>query len=318
MSEKSKKNAVFTDVLSSLSKYFLIAVILMLAAICLSGIRFVKSGNVALILRFGNLVGDNYKEQVHEPGLLFAFPYIIDEVIIVPTGSVIEQKVTTHYTDGFMEVKDYKERGYVITGDQSVAVISSTVKYVITDPVAYALGVSDIDSLVNASVSNAMLEVAAGMSVDAILTSGKVEYTKETIKRAQEKLDIAKAGIQIQNLELTKVSTPKEVEPFYNQVNEMVVYATTLKEQAQQYWDTTIPQAQTSANEWIAEAQRNDAHAKAVANSDLSEFWGVLEEYKASPDIVRARIYNQKLLEIIEKIGTVKIVQDGDSKIFIN
>ena len=318
MGEKSKKNAVFTDILSSLSKYFLIAVILMIGAICLSGIRFIKSGNVALILRFGNLVGNNYEEQVHGPGLLLAFPYIIDEVIIVPTGSVIEQKITTHYTDGFMDVKDYKERGYVITGDQSIAIISSTVKYVITDPVAYALGVKDIDSLVNASVSNAMLEVAAGMSVDSILTSGKLEYCRETMMRAQEKLDIAKAGIQIKNIELTKVTTPKEVEPFYNQVNEMVVYATTLKEQAQKYWDTTIPQAQSSANGWITDANKEAANALAQANSDLSEFWGVLEDYKASPDIVRARIYNQKLLEIIEKIGTVKIVQDGDSKIFIN
>lgn len=318
MGEKSKKNAAFADILSSLSKYFIIAVIVMLAAICLSGIRFVKSGNVALILRFGNLVGDTYEEQVHEPGLLLAFPYIIDEVIIVPTGSVIEQKVTTHYTEGFMDVKSFDERGYVITGDQSIAVISSTVKYVIDDPVAYALGVKDIDSLVNASVSNAMLEVAAGMSLDSILTTGKQEYSRETMAKAQEKLNLANAGIKLQNIELTKVSAPEEVDPFYDQVNETVVYATTLKEQAQQYWDTTIPQAQTSANEWIAEANRDAANALAVANSDLSEFWGILEEYKSSPDIVRTRIYNQKLLEIIEKIGTVKIVQDGDSKIFIN
>lgn len=318
MGEKSKKNAAFADILSSLSKYFIIAVIVMLAGICLSGIRFVKSGNVALILRFGNLVGNNYEEQVHGPGLLLAFPYIIDEVIIVPTGSVIEQKVTTHYTEGFMDTKDLNERGYVITGDHSIAVISSTVKYVISDPVAYALGVNDIDSLVNASVSNAMLEVAAGMSLDSILTTGKQEYSRETMMRAQEKLDLAKAGIRIQNIELTKVSAPEEVDPFYDQVNETVVYATTLKEQAQQYWDTTIPQAQISANEWIAEANKEGAHALAVANSDLSEFWGVLEEYKSSPDIVRTRIYNQKLLEIIGKIGTVKIVQDGDSKIFIN
>ena len=96
MARKSKKNVIFSDILQSLSKYFKIAVVIMTVAICLSGVRFVKSGNVALILRFGNLVGDTYDEQVHEPGLLLAFPYIIDEVVIVPTGSIIEQKITTH------------------------------------------------------------------------------------------------------------------------------------------------------------------------------------------------------------------------------
>lgn len=316
MGEKGNKNAIFADILSSLSKYFLIAVVVMVAAICLSGVRFVKSGNVALVLRFGELVGKTPEEQIHEPGLLLAFPYIIDEVIMVPTGSVIEQKVTTHYTDGFM--KDMKSNGYVITGDQNIAVISTTVKYVIDDPVAYALNVSDMEGIINASVSNAMIETAAGMPVDDILTSGKEKYSKNTVKLAQEKLNIANTGVKINNIELTKVSMPKEVVSIYNQVNETVVYANTLQEKAQNYWDTTIPAAQTKANSLVNDA--NTAHAEKVseANKALAEFWGVVEEYKRNPDVVRTRIYNEKYQEIISKIGTVKIVQDGDSKIIIN
>ena len=82
MGEKGNKNAIFADILSSLSKYFLIAVVVMVAAICLSGVRFVKSGNVALVLRFGELVGKTPEEQIHEPGLLLAFPYIIDAITL--------------------------------------------------------------------------------------------------------------------------------------------------------------------------------------------------------------------------------------------
>ena len=316
MGKKGNQNAVFADILSSLSKYFIIAVVLMLAAICLSGIRFVKSGNVALILRFGNLVGNTYEEQVHEPGLLLAFPYIVDEVIMVPTGSVIQQKVTTHYTKGY--IKDMKENGYLITGDQNIAVISSTVKYVIEDPVAYALGVSDMEAVVNASVSNAMVETAAGMSVDDILTSGKEVYVKQTIKLAQEKLDIAKTGIKINNIELTKVSMPKDVVGIYNMVNEAVVQSSTMKEKAQNYWDTTIPEAEAQANALIAAANTEHAEKTAQANKELSEFWGLVEEFKVNKSVVKNRIYNEKFSEIISKIGTVKVVQDGDNKIFIN
>lgn len=316
MGEKSNKNAIFADILSSLSKYFVIAVILMVAAICLSGVRFVKSGNVALVLRFGELVGKTPAEQIHEPGLLLAFPYIIDEVIMVPTGSVLEQKVTTHYTDGYM--KDMKENGYVITGDQNIAVISTTVKYVIKDPVAYALNTSDIEAIINASVSNAMVETAAGMPVDDILTSGKEKYSKSTIQLAQEKLDIASTGVKIKNIELTKVSMPKEIVSIYNQVNETVVYANTLQEKAQNYWDTTVPAAETKANALINDANTEYSKKVSAANQALAEFWGVVEEYKRSPDVVKTRIYNEKYQEIISKIGTVKIVQDGDSKIIIN
>ena len=316
MKDKNKKSAVFADILSSLSKYFLIAVVVMILAICLSGVRFVRSGNVALILRFGNLLGNTYEEQVHEPGLLLAFPYIIDEVVMVPTGSVIEQKVTTHYTEDYM--KDSKSKGYVITGDQNIAVIDACVKYKITDPVAYALCVSDIEAIINGSVSNAMVEMAAGMSVDDILTSEKKAYANGTKKLAQEKLDIANAGITINNIELTKVSMPKEVVSIYEEVNASNVKASTLLEDAKNYRDTMIPDAESKANKLISDANTENAKEVSAANQALVEFWGVLEEYKTNKSVVKARIYNEKITEAISKIGEVKVVQKGDSKIIIN
>lgn len=316
MSKKSNKNAVFADILSTLSKYFIAAVIIMIVVICFSGVRFIKSGNVALILRFGNLVGDTYEEQVHEPGLLLAFPYIIDEVVVVPTGSIIEQKVTTHYTEGKMT--ELKSNGYVITGDQNIAVISATVKYNITDPVSYALNVSDMDSIVNACVSNAMVETAAGMSVDDILTSGKEQYSKETIERTQEKLDLAQTGITIKNLELTKVSMPAEVSAIYDGVNSASVDANTILENAQNYRDTTIPMAEATAADLISEANSAYSQKVSTANQNLAEFWGILDEYELNKELVTTRIYNEKLSEIIANIGKVKIVQEGDSHIIIN
>lgn len=316
MNEKGNKNAVFADILSSLSKYFIVAVIVMVLAICFSGVRFIRSGNVALILRFGHLVGDTYEEQVHEPGLLLAFPYIIDEVVVVPTGSVVEQQITTHYTDGFMT--ELKKNGYVVTGDQNIAVISACVKYRITDPVLYALNISDIEAIVNGSVSNAMVESAAGMSVDDILTSGKEVYASRTVALAQEKLDIAQTGITVNTIELTKVSMPKEVVGIYNDVTASAVQASTILENAQKYRDTILPSAESQANTLVADANTAYSSSISQANQTLVEFWGLLEEFKANKDVVKTRVHNQKIQEAISKIGTVKIVRDGDSKIIIN
>ena len=316
MRREDNKNTVFADIMASLSKYFIAIVAIMILVIAFSGVKFVKSGNVALILRFGNLVGDTYEEQVHGPGLLLAFPYIIDEVVMVPTGSIIEQKVTTHYTDGYMQ--DVKSNGYVITGDQNIAVINATVKYKITDPVAYALNVSDINAIVNGSVSNAMVESAACVTVDSILTSGKETYAGNVIQKAQNKLDISEAGITIANIEFTKVSMPKEVVGIYNEVNAASVQAETLIEEAKNYRDTTIPAAEATASKAISDA--NTAYSTAVsgANKALAEFWGLTEEYKVNRDVVRTRIYNSKIREAISKIGKVKVVQEGDSNIIIN
>ena len=121
-----KKPSLFAEILGSVTKYFLVLVTAVLLLIALSGVRVIASGNVAVVLRFGKLVGSTYEEQVHEPGLLLAFPYLIDEVITVPTGSVIEQTVKTHYTSGDMTT--LRNNGYVITADRNIAVVSASVK----------------------------------------------------------------------------------------------------------------------------------------------------------------------------------------------
>lgn len=314
--KKNKKNAVFEEILGSLSKFFVIAVAAIVVIICFSGVRFIKSGNVGLILRFGSLVGDTYEEQVHEPGLLLAFPYIIDEVIEVPTGSVIEQKITTHYTVGNMS--SLRNNGYVITGDQNIAVISATVKYTITDAVSYALKVKEIDSVINACMSNAMVEAAACVSVDDILTSGKDAYSKDVTTRAQAKLNNAGAGVTIKTLELTKVSMPNEVSAVYENVNAATVQASTLLENAKQYRETIIPQAQATADTTVSAANTAYSQAVSAANSELVEFWGLVDEYRQRPSVVKTRVYNEKISDAISRIGKIKIVDEGDSKIFLN
>lgn len=311
-----KRSALFIDILTTVTKYFKWLILVIVVFIALSGVRSVKSGEVAVILRFGKIVGDSYEEQVHEPGLLFAFPYIIDEVVMIPTGNVMEQKVTTHYTAGNMT--SLRNNGYVITGDQNIAVVSASVKYVISDPVQYALRVSDITKLINAFVSNAMLEEAACRSVDALLTTEKDVYGQAVLNHAQAKLNAVGAGVTIGTIELTNVSMPNEVREIYEMVNSASVQRSTQLEQARQYRENLIPQAQSQADTLISSATSLYNQSIAAAKTDLSEFWGLLEEYRSNPDVVITRVYSAKVSEIIKKIGKVRVVQNGETKIVIN
>ena len=309
-----KKQTLFADILKTVTRYFLILVILVIIAIACSGITVVESGNVAVILRFGELVGETPEEQIHEPGLLLAFPYIIDEVIMVPTGSVIEQSITTYYTpDG----TDTENGSYVITGDQNVAIISASVKYTITDPVKYALNVADVPAIVNACVSNAMLCEAAGSDVDLMLTSGKDAFARNSMTAAPKKLDAAGVGITLQTLELTTITMPTEVREVYNDVYSATGEAQTIQENANQYRERLIPQAHTTANGYVTAAKTEASAATAAATSALTEFWGILDEYKVNPEAVEIRLLTQKTAKILDKIGTVRLVQDGDSSILL-
>ena len=305
---------LFAEVLSSVTKYLRILVIVVIAGICLSGIRVIESGNVALVLRFGKLVGETREEQVHESGLLLAFPYIIDEVIVVPVSNVIEQTVTTHYpANGYT-----RDGGYVITGDQNVALLTASVKYNISDPVAYALNVKDIPGVINGCVSTAMLTEAANMDVDDLLTTGKDAFTSRVITRAGKKLDLAGVGVTLATVELTTVSMPNEVRTIFDEVNAASVQAATLLENAKNYRENMIPYSQGVAEQLIGFA--NTQHATAVSNANLalSEFWGLLEEYKSNPQVVQVRVFNEKVTKLLDTVGQIRIVQDGESKIFLN
>lgn len=311
---KKKKNRLFAEILQTVTKYFLILVILVLVGLACSGIRVVESGNVALILRFGKLVGSTPEEQVHEPGLLLAFPYIIDEVVIVPTGNVMQQTITTHYTPDGTKTKD---GGYVITGDQNVAVLSASVKYTVSDPVEYALNVDKVDGIVNGCVSSALLTKAAGMDVDILLTSGLDEFTEDSLALANEKVDAANIGITINTLELTEASMAAEVRTIYEKGTSALVEAETIKENARLYKQNLMPQAQTNKQTKITAAQNEQKLRVAEAEAALAEFNGVLEEYEKNPQAVRLRLLTQKTKDIITKIGTIRVVQEGEATILL-
>ena len=294
-------------------------IVLVIIGIALSGIRMVNSGEVAVVLRFGRIVGDTPEEQIHEPGIVFCFPYFIDEVVSIPVDNVLQQTVTTHYTEG--NIVNWKESGYLMTGDQNIALVSATAKYVISDPVAYALHVKDISAMVDSCISNAMVEVSARTNVEDILTSGKLEFADDISRLAQTKFDEAGMGISLQALELTNVKMPEEVREVYEQVNAATVTARTLVEQAQQYYNTQIPLAKSSAQTILSNATSTYSLSLSAAQSSLSEFYGTLEEYESNPHAVKERIYNQKMAQALKNIGTVRMVdadENGDgSKIFI-
>lgn len=274
-----KKQTLFADVLETVTKYFLIVVAVVVLFILLSGIRIVESGNVALVLRFGDLVGDNYEEQVHEPGLLFAFPYFIDEVVTVPTGSVIEQSVVTHYTQDGQGLNS-SLGGYLITGDQNVLVVSASVKYMVSDPVKYATNVGDISSLINATVSTAMVNEAARMNVDALLTDGKDDFSLAVMEFAIEKLEQIGTGVTITSIELTQIAAPEDVRDSFDAVNAANTQAETLVQRALSYEEALLPEARTQANSTETAAKTAQALATSAANTALVEFWGSYENLK--------------------------------------
>ena len=317
--KKKKKNAVFEDVITTVSRCFIVLVVIVVICISFSGIRFVNPGEVAIVLRFGKIVGDTPEEQIHESGILFAFPYIIDEVITVPTGTVMERVIETHYTDG--QLGSINNSGYVITGDNAIALMRVSVKYTITDPVNYALKIKDAEKMIDACVSNAMLEQAAATDFEDILTTGKEEFSSAVRKLAQRNIDSNNIGITLTSFEFVNVAPPEEVKPYYDSVTAASIDQEKIIKEANQYAAQLKIEAEAEKEKLISDAEAEKSKKVSAANSDLSEFWGVKEEYEKSYSsrvTVRTRIKNDKLTKAVSSIGRIIAVKDGDGHIIIN
>jgi len=150
---------------------------------------------------------------------------------------------------------------------------------------------------------------------------GEYAYLHDLSGKCTEDIFIALAllpmGVELIGMELTQVRMPIEVREVYDQVNSAAVEAETIVERARSYVTTLIPNAQGTAAGNVATANANYSNKTAAAKSALAEFWGVLEEYEANPEVVKMRLYNEKVAKIIAAIGQVRIVEDEQSTIYI-
>ena len=118
-------------------------------------------------------------------------------------------------------------------------------------------------------------------------------------------------------MELTQVRMPKEIREIYDRVNSASVEAETIVERARSYITTLIPNSQGTAAQNIATANADYNNKTSEATVALAEFWGILEEYEANPEVVKLRLYNAKVAEIIKAIGQIRIVEDEQSTIYL-
>ena len=130
---RSEATKALTESLDLAFKFLRYAGVVVLAAILLSGVTIVRPDEEAVVLRFGRLVGETPADQVHRPGILIAWPYLIDNVIRVPVKRVQELEIRDYAgTAAISDVQlgesadrggttlDPTKVGYVVTGNQNI------------------------------------------------------------------------------------------------------------------------------------------------------------------------------------------------------
>jgi len=311
-----KSFEAFSQVLGYIIKYFKWAALAAVVLIALSGVYRVEGNEAAVVLRFGRLAGETYERQVKKPGLHFALPFMIDEVIRLPVQTVHERLVDTHYGLGDISA-DIENNGYLLTGDDNVVLIRAKVKYKIGNPVRYALYSCDAEGVIDGVVSGELTRSVTCTDIDSVLTSGKAALSSEIAKRAQAILDELDTGIAITNIELTEVVPPAETKAYFEEVINASVDKETGIQQAKEQAATLLLGAQAEANGYKQDAIAQQNARLTVARAEMAQFNGLYGQYARNPRIIAEGTFRERVSAVLVKMGGAVIVPEGKSPVVV-
>jgi membrane protease subunit HflK len=281
----------------------------------LSGITIVKSDEIAVVLRWGRLVGSSPALQEHGPGLLVAFPRPIDRVVRVPTKHVYETVVTTLASvprdldetgARVMPTLDPLTQGYALTGDQNVVHVSMAVRYRVRDAAKWAFYGPASEDVLRVEVTWAMVRSLGEMGVDRVLADGRKDLITTATRRAQAGLDSAYSGLELSSLELTRLAPPGALANAFDAVQSAFITAETNRKEAQAFAERIIPQAQANADTLIQAANGSADAELAAARGAADAFRRLDREYQSNPNVVRERLYRDAVESAIAGAGSVR------------
>jgi membrane protease subunit HflK len=293
-----------------------------------SGVRMVGPQEKAVILRFGKPLGTG-PEQLLGPGLHWAFPYPIDEVIPVRVGEI--QTVTS--TAGWYATTVVQEAagiepppmpslnpaadGYALTADGNIIHARATLKYRITDPLAYTFNFTNAQNILLGVLNRAIAFAAAHSTVDdAILNNAG--FREKVVARVNEQIDALKLGVTVQPSDV-KVVAPRNVKADFEAVLGAEQQRSTTVLAAQAYAGTAVRQAEADANVLVnaAEAQRV-GYVRAV-QADARSFAAQLPQYQVNPELFRQRLlaecWQRILARAADKFISLEPVREGQSEL---
>lgn len=282
----------------------------------LSGITIIRPDEVAVVLRWGKLVGATPALQQHGPGLMFAFPRPMDRIVRVQVKRVreffVDTLALTAGSDGEDDAPsdsstlDPLTQGYALTGDQNIVHVAMVARYRVRDPAEWAFYGARPEDALRVEVTAAMVRSLGEMGVDRVLSDGRKALIATATRRAQAGLDAAHAGLELSSLELTSLSPPMALAANFDAVQSAFIEAETAKKLAQAYAEGAIPQAQAGADLIAQSARAAETSALAAARGEAAAFLALNKEYRANPAVVRERLYRDAVERAIVGAGTVR------------
>ncbi len=276
--------------------FFIISLILVLLFV-LTGIYSIKSGEHALIIRFGEI-----SKEITSSGIHFHLPYPMEKVVKV-FMSEVKKIYIVDSLENIEQYEDPKENSVeMLTGDENLIMINAIVNFDITSLEKYLYNAKNPQKIIE-SVGKKCLRLQLGkMKVDDVLSSGKSQLRLILKKNMQKTLNELTIGVRIISIDFIDVSPPPSVSPSFKAVSDTREKKQEIIKSAEGYANSIIPKARGKASSILTKAEGYARevidHAKGFSKAYLS----ILQEYKKSPKMTRRLRYLETIKLIFSKV----------------
>jgi len=167
------------------------------------------------------------------------------------------------------------------------------------------------DQAIELKANNRLREVVGDRTVDEVITIGRQEIEDEALQKLQAVVTAYDMGIRIDQVQLKNVNPPDKVQASFNEVNQAQQEKERAINVANGEYNKSIPRARGRADQSIRAAEGYAKKRINEAEGDVSKFNALLTEYVKAPEVTRRRIYLETMAEILPRVRSKVIVDEG-------
>ena len=283
---------------------------LLLAAFVFSCVFTVKPNEVAVVLRFGKPVGEG-REILKTNGLHFALPYPVDEIVRIGVGDskVARANNAWYFVDEASEAAgntaapnvgqlNPASEGHVITADGNILHVRASMRYRITDPIAYAFRFSSASNIIENSLNNAIQWASVRYKADDMIHKDVAGFRDAIRGRVTGVIERAGLGITVEGLDVERAA-PGYVKQYFDAVQTAEQDRNGRINEAQGEFDRITREAEGEAKRVVSQGESAaDQIVQAIA-AEAKFFQDQLATYRQNPGLYRDRLRVEALTRIL-------------------
>lgn len=281
---------------------------LFLALYLASGIYYVPTDRQAVKLRLGRLLPERI-----QPGLQYALPYPLEEVILLKTNEAQRLTIGGTDLDRALGVRVLTEDDSLLSGDQNLVRFRASIQYYIQDPGRYLYRSQDLPRTLEALLYRSLSRAVAIRGVDDVLTTGRIEIQNRVREDLQHEADRLALGVAVTALALEQVRPPEQVRDAFLEVANAREDRNRIVQEARGYSSELLPRTRGQAQENLQQARIYGREVVDRAQGESQHFLSLWGEYRRHPTVTTARLFLEAMEEILPRTRKV-ILDDAGSR----